>query len=99
MQYMYTLHGGAVRVDSNPIKMSVPLKPGQRRLVHEPVKILWETVENSHGQSTATWNKVMMRYCDGASFSGNNETTVVYKGKTLHWRGQAHGQRKWGVRV
>ena len=46
-----------------------------------------------------TWNKVMMRYCDGASFSGNSETTVVYKGKTLHWRGQAHGQRKWGVRV
>ena len=35
----------------------------------------------------ATWNKVMMRYCDGASFSGNNETTVNYKGTTLHWRG------------
>eukprot|EP01051_Picozoa_sp_SAG22_P001103 SAG22_NODE_39_length_26283_cov_18.486653_2_plen_404_part_00 len=35
----------------------------------------------------ATWNKVMMRYCDGASFSGNNETTVDYKGTTLHWRG------------
>eukprot|EP01052_Picozoa_sp_SAG31_P011483 SAG31_NODE_651_length_13184_cov_4.999541_4_plen_205_part_00 len=28
-----------------------------------------------------------MRYCDGASFSGDNETTVEYKGATLHWRG------------
>jgi hypothetical protein len=29
----------------------------------------------------------MMRYCDGASVSGNNETTQPYKGSTLHWRG------------
>eukprot|EP01047_Picozoa_sp_COSAG01_P017138 COSAG01_NODE_899_length_12871_cov_27.629572_13_plen_184_part_00 len=31
--------------------------------------------------------QVMMRYCDGASFSGNNETTASYKGATLYWRG------------
>jgi hypothetical protein len=29
----------------------------------------------------------MMRYCDGASFSGNNETSASYKGTTLYWRG------------
>ena len=34
-----------------------------------------------------TWNKVMMRYCDGASFSGNNLTVAEYKGAKLHWRG------------
>merc|ERR1719201_566151 len=34
-----------------------------------------------------TWNKVMMRYCDGASFSGDNETVQTYKGVDLHWRG------------
>merc|ERR1712166_141361 len=33
------------------------------------------------------WNHVFMRYCDGGSFSGNNLTTEVYKGTTLHWRG------------
>ena len=32
------------------------------------------------------WNHVMMRYCDGASFSGNNAPSV-YNGTTLHWRG------------
>ena len=35
----------------------------------------------------ATWNKVLMRYCDGASFSGNNATVEVYQGKPLHWKG------------
>lgn len=34
------------------------------------------------------WNHVFMRYCDGASFSGNNDTTAIYKGKTLYWRGK-----------
>jgi len=34
------------------------------------------------------WNHVLMRYCDGASFSGNNDTTASYKGKTLYWRGK-----------
>lgn len=34
------------------------------------------------------WNHVYMRYCDGASFSGNNETVVSYKGKSLHFRGK-----------
>ena len=33
------------------------------------------------------WNHVFMRYCDGGSFSGNNETTQEYNGTTLHWRG------------
>jgi len=33
------------------------------------------------------WNHVFMRYCDGASFSGNNATVQVHKGAALHWRG------------
>jgi hypothetical protein len=33
------------------------------------------------------WNMVFMRYCDGASFSGNNAKPTVYKNTTLHWRG------------
>merc|ERR1719272_1689321 len=33
------------------------------------------------------WNKVHMNYCDGASFSGNNDTVQVYKNTSLHWRG------------
>jgi len=36
-----------------------------------------------------TWNKVLMRYCDGASFSGNNLTVAEYKGAKLHWRGKS----------
>ena len=28
------------------------------------------------------------RYCDGGSFSGNNDTVQPYKGATLHWRGK-----------
>ena len=34
------------------------------------------------------WNKVFMKYCDGGSFSGNNDTVQPYKGATLHWRGK-----------
>lgn len=34
------------------------------------------------------WNHVYLRYCDGASFSGNNEATATYKNKTLYWRGK-----------
>lgn len=33
------------------------------------------------------WNKVHMNYCDGASFSGNNDTVQVYQNVSLHWRG------------
>lgn len=33
------------------------------------------------------WNKVLMKYCDGASFSGNNAESSVYKNVTLRWRG------------
>merc|ERR1719240_189470 len=33
------------------------------------------------------WNHVKMRYCDGASFSGNNDTVAEYKGSQLHFRG------------
>lgn len=32
------------------------------------------------------WNHVFMRYCDGASFSGNAAPSE-YKGETLHWAG------------
>ena len=35
------------------------------------------------------WNHVFMPYCDGASFSGNNATVTVYKGKPLHFHGKS----------
>lgn len=34
------------------------------------------------------WNMVWMRYCDGGSFSGNNETVTTYKSKQLFFRGK-----------
>lgn len=34
------------------------------------------------------WNSVFMPYCDGGSFSGNNDTVQPYQGSTLHWRGK-----------
>mmetsp|Transcript_36011 Transcript_36011/g.108183 ORF Transcript_36011/g.108183 Transcript_36011/m.108183 type:complete len:397 (+) Transcript_36011:38-1228(+) len=34
------------------------------------------------------WNHVLMRYCDGASFSGNAPPTP-YQGSTLHWAGKS----------
>jgi hypothetical protein len=34
------------------------------------------------------WNSVFMPYCDGGSFSGNNDTVQPYQGATLHWRGK-----------
>lgn len=33
------------------------------------------------------WNSVFMPYCDGGSFSGNNETVTPHKGTNLHFRG------------
>jgi len=34
------------------------------------------------------WNTIYVKYCDGASFSGNNETTDSSdRSVTLHWRG------------
>ena len=34
------------------------------------------------------WNTIYVKYCDGASFSGNNDTTQEYNSTlTLHWRG------------
>merc|ERR1719174_2686005 len=34
------------------------------------------------------WNMVHMNYCDGGSFSGNNETTALVDGKPLYFRGK-----------
>jgi len=34
------------------------------------------------------WNTVMMQYCDGGSFSGNNETVTTYQGTPLYFRGK-----------
>ena len=31
--------------------------------------------------------RVFLRYCDGGSFSGNRETTVLYNNMTLYFRG------------
>jgi len=33
------------------------------------------------------WNKVYLRYCDGGSFAGNNETVSEVKGKPIYFRG------------
>lgn len=33
------------------------------------------------------WNHVWIKYCDGNSFSGDNETTSEVDGVKLHWRG------------
>eukprot|EP00048_Salpingoeca_helianthica_P024201 m.30495 g.30495 ORF g.30495 m.30495 type:complete len:442 (-) comp9246_c0_seq1:86-1411(-) len=34
------------------------------------------------------WNAVLLRYCDGNSFSGTNSTLTPYKNLTLHFRGK-----------
>merc|ERR1712178_54435 len=34
------------------------------------------------------WNKVKLRYCDGASFSGSNDDTIFHNNVTLHFRGK-----------
>ena len=34
------------------------------------------------------WNMVQLRYCDGGSFSGNNDTVATYKGRKLYFRGK-----------
>lgn len=34
------------------------------------------------------WNMVYLRYCDGGSFSGNNETVATYKNQKLYFRGK-----------
>jgi len=33
------------------------------------------------------WNMVYLMYCDGGSFSGNNQTVYNYQGHPLHFRG------------
>jgi hypothetical protein len=33
------------------------------------------------------WNSVYLRYCDGASFSGNNATVSIIKDKAIYYRG------------
>lgn len=41
--------------------------------------------EVSNNRLMYNWNKVLIRYCDGGSFSGNSST--IFKGKKLHFRG------------
>eukprot|EP01005_Ploeotia_sp_CARIB1_P000406 NODE_149_length_1336_cov_170.449132_g145_i0.p1 GENE.NODE_149_length_1336_cov_170.449132_g145_i0~~NODE_149_length_1336_cov_170.449132_g145_i0.p1 ORF type:complete len:386 (-),score=108.98 NODE_149_length_1336_cov_170.449132_g145_i0:118-1275(-) len=36
------------------------------------------------------WNKIFIPYCDGGSFSGNNNTVTEYKGKKLYFRGHVN---------
>ena len=35
------------------------------------------------------WTKVMISYCDGASFTGKNATVTIHEGTELHFRGKA----------
>ena len=34
------------------------------------------------------WNSVYLQYCDGGSFSGNNDTVTVHKNTSLYFRGK-----------
>ncbi len=34
------------------------------------------------------WNAVLIKYCDGGSFSGDNETATEIHGKSLYFRGK-----------
>ena len=36
----------------------------------------------------ANWSKIEVLYCDGASWTGSNDTATVHKGKTLHFKGK-----------
>jgi len=38
----------------------------------------------------ATWTKVLVKYCDGASWAGYNSTPTFYRGKQLHFKGKAN---------
>eukprot|EP01052_Picozoa_sp_SAG31_P025650 SAG31_NODE_2260_length_6065_cov_3.729802_1_plen_266_part_00 len=38
----------------------------------------------------ATWTKVLVSYCDGASWAGMNTSTTVFEGKELYFRGKAN---------
>jgi len=38
------------------------------------------------------WNKVYLKYCDGASFSGSNATVTKYEGHNLFFRGLQNRQ-------
>jgi len=44
--------------------------------------------DNTTNPQMYNWNKVVMRYCDGASFAGSNSSTAEYNGTTLHFRGK-----------
>ena len=35
------------------------------------------------------WNAVYLRYCDGASVSGDKTTPTIFENTTLHFRGRA----------
>jgi hypothetical protein len=45
------------------------------------------------------WNMVYMRYCDGGSFSGNNESVTTYKGKPLYYRGKRNREAMYDALV
>ncbi len=34
------------------------------------------------------WNAIYIKYCDGGSFSGDNETATEYNGEKLYFRGK-----------
>merc|ERR1711964_839135 len=34
------------------------------------------------------WNSAFLRYCDGGSFSGDNDTVTTFQGTALHFRGR-----------
>lgn len=38
----------------------------------------------------ASWTKVLVNYCDGASWAGFNSTPTFYQGKQLHFKGRAN---------
>jgi hypothetical protein len=46
--------------------------------------------ETSCNPMMASWTKVLVSYCDGASWAGLNRTTTVHRGRELHFRGKAN---------
>lgn len=52
----------------------------------------YDSVDPAVNPMMYNWNFVFLRYCDGASFSGNNDTVAEYEGKKLYFRGNRNRQ-------
>ena len=46
------------------------------------------SIDPTYNPGFSGWNIAYMYYCDGTSYSSNNETTSMYKDQELHFRGR-----------